>query len=61
MGAVSDDVGFVLDNPFNDFAFFEFHGLGHGCWEVDIVLVGRLLSLYELDLSRISHRSSRFG
>ena len=55
MRPVSDDVGLVLDNPFNDFPFLELHRFGDRSGEVDVVLIGGLFPLDELHLRRVSH------
>ena len=54
-GAMGDDVGLVLDNPFDGFAFLELHGFSHSGWEVDVVLVGSLFAGDELDFGWVSH------
>jgi len=52
---VCDDVGFVLNNPFDDFALLELHRFGYGGGEVDIILVGSLFAGDQLNFSRVSH------
>ncbi|MCC5840658.1 MAG: hypothetical protein JJT96_11085 [Opitutales bacterium] len=53
--AVGDDVGFVFDDPLDDFALLELHGLGHGGGEVDVILIGSLFAGDELNFGRVSH------
>ena len=55
MPAMHDDVGLVLNDPFDDFTFSKLHSFGDGCGEVDVELIGRLLPFDEFNLSRISH------
>ena len=55
LGSVSDDIGFVLDDPLNDLAFLELEGLGHGGGEVYVILIGALFAGDELNFSRVSH------
>ena len=44
--------------PMNRLALAEAHRLGNGGGEVDVVLVGALLSADQLNLRRIAHRES---
>ena len=52
---MSDDVGFVFNDPLDDLALLELHGFGNGGGEVDVILVGTLLAGDELNFGRISH------
>ena len=52
---MGDDVGFVFNDPFDDFPFLEFHGFGHGGGEVDVILVGAVFAPDELDFGWVSH------
>ena len=47
MLAMHDNVGLVLNDPFDDFSFFKLHCFGDGCGEVDVELIGRLLPFDE--------------
>jgi hypothetical protein len=55
---VGDDVGFVLDDPFDDFPLLELHGLSYGGGEVDVILIGGLLAMDKLDFRGIPHVAS---
>ena len=57
MPTVGNDVGFVLNDPFDDLPFLKLHRLRNSTWEVDVVLVSRLLPSNELDLCWISHKA----
>lgn len=52
---MSDDVGFVLDDPLNDFPLLKLHRLGHGRGKIDVILVWALLTGDELNFGWISH------
>ena len=46
--AVEDEVGFILDDPLDDFPLGELHGLSDGGGEVDVPLFA-VLATNELD------------
>ena len=52
---MGDDVGFVFDDPFDDLAFLELHRFGQGGGEVDVILIGTLLTGDKLNFGWISH------
>ena len=52
--AAQDEVGFVFDDPLDEFAFGELHRLGDGRGEVNVPLFGRLAA-DELDFGRVAH------
>jgi hypothetical protein len=56
---MQEEIGFVLDDPFDGFPPFKLHGLSHGGREVDVVLL-RLFSLDELYFGRESHERSPY-
>ena len=55
MPTMSNDVGLILNDPLDNLSFLDLHGLSHSGWEVDVVLIGCLLPLDELDLCWVSH------
>ena len=50
-----NDVGFVLDDPLDDFTLLKLHRLGHGRGKIDVILVCALLAGDELNFGWISH------
>lgn len=55
MATVRNDIGLVLDDPLDDFPFFELYGLSHSCRKIDVVLISGFLSFDQLNFSWISH------
>lgn len=60
MRAVSDDVGFIFNDPFDGLSLLKLHGLGHGGGEVDVILVSAFLAGDELHFSGISHEKTHW-
>jgi hypothetical protein len=56
IGALESQQAFILDEPLDDLATDELHGLGEGRGEVDIPLLA-VLAVNELDLGGESHSS----
>jgi len=52
---VGDDVGFVFNDPLDDFPFLKIHCFGNGGGEVDVILVGAVFAPDQLDFGWISH------
>ena len=52
---MSNDVGLVFDDPFDDLALLELHRFGDCGGEVNVVLIGFLLAGDELNFSWVSH------
>ena len=52
---MQDQVGLVLDDPFDDFALGKLHGLSDRGGEVDVPLRGAVFSGDELNLGGMSH------
>jgi hypothetical protein len=53
-----DEISFVDDMPFNHLAFDEAHRLCDRCWEVDVPLIGSVLTLYVLNFCWVAHDNS---
>ena len=52
--AVQDEGVQVLDDPLDDLALFEFHGLSERGWEVDVPLLA-VLTFDELNFGGVAH------